>query len=151
MARRVLTVREGALRLLARREHSRGELRRKLRGKFGGEFAGEIEEVLGDLEGRGLLSDLRFARAYAREVAGRFAAGRVRAELRKREVGEEEIEAALGELGEEDELSRARGMVERRRGGGSERGERERVRLIRWLAGRGFSLETAKRAVEEKD
>ena len=150
MARRVLTVREGALRLLARREHSRGELRRKLRGKFGGEVAGEIEEVLGDLEGRGLLSDLRFARAYAREVAGRFAAGRVRAELRRREVGEEEIEAALGELGEEDELSRARGMVERRRGG-SEGGERERVRLIRWLAGRGFSFETARRAVEEKD
>lgn len=150
-----MTVRESALRLLARREHSRGELRRKLGEKFGRGFAGEIERELEDLAGRDLLSDLRFARAYAREVSGRFASRRIRAELQKRGVGADEIASALAELegdGDGDsELNRAREMVARRRrvGVDSEAEAKERARLIRWLAGRGFSFETAKRAVEQ--
>ena len=157
-----MTVRESALRLLARREHSRGELRRKLGEKFGREFAGEIERELDDLAGRDLLSDLRFARAYAREVSGRYAARRIRAELQKRGVGADEIASALAELegdgeggeggeGGDSELNRAREMVARRRrvGVDSEAEAKERARLIRWLAGRGFSFETAKRAVEQ--
>ena len=157
MARETPTVRGAALRLLSRREHSRGELRRKLTEKFGREFAGEIERTLDDLAGRDLLSDIRFARAYAREVCGKFAARRIRAELKKRGVGEDETESALAEIGmleadSESELARAREMIARRRradGEDSDSIARENARLMRWLAARGFSFETARRAVEK--
>ena len=150
-------VRESALRLLSRREHSREEMRRKLARKFGADFAGEIEAELGRLAGLDLLSDSRFALAYARSVSGRFAARRVRAELKRRGVGEAEIDSALAESGlaaaAEDggELARAREMIARRRRadlGDADAVRRENAKLMRWLTARGFGWETARRAVE---
>ena len=142
--------------MLSRREHSRGELRRKLRGKFGASAAAEIEGEWSRLEGLGILSDERFARAYARGAAARFGARRIRAELKQRGVGEEEIGSALAVVGmdsvdAEDELRRAREMAAKRRrtGGGDAEGVRkENARLARWLVARGFSFETARRAAE---
>ena len=160
MARKApMTVREAALRMLSRREHSRGELRRKLREKFGADETGAIEEELSRLEESGFLSDERFARAYARGVSSRFGARRIRMELKKRGVGEEEIELALAEVGmdgdnAEDELSRAREMAARRRRIGesdSESARKENARLARWLVARGFSFETARKATTEAE
>ena len=53
------TVEAAAVRLLAQREHSRGELGRKLVAK--GHEAETVDQTLADLETRGLLSDERFS------------------------------------------------------------------------------------------
>ena len=160
MARKPPTIRDAALKLLSRREHSREELRRKLAEKCGREAGGEIDSELGRLEELGLLSDLRFARAYAREVCGKFAARRVRAELKKRGVGDHEIQSALddagigGENSAESELARARELIARRRRADAEDPDsiaRENAKLMRWLATRGFSFDIARRAAAMED
>src|SRR6478735_6597394 len=64
------SLRARAMRFLARREHSREELRRKLSPKVAeGE---DLEAVLDDLAVRGWLSDTRFAELTARAKARRF-------------------------------------------------------------------------------
>ena len=74
-----------ALRLLARREHSALELRHKLASRNVDDAV--IDSLVAELAARGLLSDLRFADAYAR---GRYERGfgpvRIRAELQERGV-----------------------------------------------------------------
>ena len=80
-------IRNRALRLLSRREHSRLELERKLRGHDGPSQA--IDAVLDALEQEGLLHEDRFVEAY---VAERFDKGfgplRIRSELPTRGIGE---------------------------------------------------------------
>jgi energy-coupling factor transporter ATP-binding protein EcfA2 len=75
-----------ALRLLARREHSRAELARKLASEGSLE---EIASVLDQLEQAGLLSDRRFAEALVFSRAARFGAARLRHDLKARGVAEE--------------------------------------------------------------
>ncbi|WPL15987.1 Regulatory protein RecX [Thiorhodovibrio winogradskyi] len=80
-------LRNRALRLLGRREHSRLELERKLRGHDGPSPA--IDLVLDELEQEGLLHEDRFVEAY---VSERFDKGfgplRIRSELQTRGIGE---------------------------------------------------------------
>lgn len=86
--------RDSALRLLARREHSRAELQRKLASRG---LDGEgIETVLDSLEAQGCLCDERFADSFIR---ARMSAGygqlRIDRDLKSRGVASELIEAAL--------------------------------------------------------
>lgn len=76
-----------ALRLLARREHSREELRAKLAARsFPAE---EIDELLARLAEQRLQSDERYAEAYSRQrVTAGYGPLRIRAELRQRGVDE---------------------------------------------------------------
>jgi regulatory protein len=63
------SLRERALRLLARREHSRAEMLRKLR-EDGNED--ELAALLTRFEECGLLSDARFAEQFVSSRSGRF-------------------------------------------------------------------------------
>lgn len=78
-------LREGALRLLARREHTRWELRRKLlKRKWD---SGDVAAVLERLAREGLQSDRRFAEAHLRgRIERRYGPLRILAELRRRGV-----------------------------------------------------------------
>jgi len=58
-------IERAALRLLALREHSRGELRRKLGAC--GYAAAEVGRLIEDLADRGLVSDRRMAEVYVDE------------------------------------------------------------------------------------
>ncbi|MGZ9215147.1 MAG: hypothetical protein ACXW53_24920 [Candidatus Binatia bacterium] len=62
-ARGALSLRGRALRFLARREHSRAELRRKLLTED--VDAAALDSLLDDLESKKLLSDSRFAEMLA--------------------------------------------------------------------------------------
>jgi len=109
VARPQPTLRGRALQLLARREHSREELRRKLAahrgkddgkddGKDGGEASSvgaDIEALLDDLTARGWLSDARFAEQSIRAGARRYGPLRLAQRLRERGIGAEAIAAAL--------------------------------------------------------
>ena len=86
--------RNSAMRLLARREHSRAELRGKLVGR--GFENDSVEELLQGLEDQDLLSDERFAMSL---IASRAETGygpkRIDLELRNRGVSEELAREAL--------------------------------------------------------
>ena len=97
-------LRERALRLLARREHSRAELVRKL-GQAG--FAQhDIEALLDEFEEKNWLSDRRFAESYVADHRARAGSVKLAYDLRQRGVNETVIEDVLSE-NRDSELERA--------------------------------------------
>lgn len=125
------------MRFLARREHSREELRRKLQAKVAeGE---DLESVLDELARRGWLSDARFVEQVARAKARRFGPARLAHYLRARGVDDEAIAAGVRAAGEEGAASIA--TVWKSRFDAAPADERERARQVRFLQGRGFALE----------
>ncbi|MCZ6618003.1 MAG: regulatory protein RecX [Gammaproteobacteria bacterium] len=88
------SVRDRALRLLARREHSVHELLRKLRIKGGAEST--CLTVVEELAGLDLQSDGRFAEAYTHSrVSKGFGPMRIRQDLRQRGIEDELVEHQL--------------------------------------------------------
>lgn len=136
-----------ALGYLARREHSRAELRRKLVAHA--ESAGQLDGLLDDLEGKKLLSDRRFTEVMARSRGARFGAARVKQELRARGVADALVREAVGDLSH-TELQRAR-QVWRRKFDAPPADAAERARQMRFLAQRGFSAEVIRRVVRGGD
>jgi regulatory protein len=136
-----------ALGYLARREHSRAELRRKL--AVHAESAAQLDRLLDDLEAKKLLSDRRFTEVMARSRGERFGTARVRQELRAHGVGDPLVREAVGEL-TRTELQRAR-QVWRRKFDGPPADAAERARQMRFLAQRGFDAEVVRRVVGGTD
>jgi regulatory protein len=138
-------LRARAIRLLARREHSRAELMAKLSAHGSEE---EIDHVLNDLQGSGLLSDARFAEAWVRSRSGRDGLARLRQSLRQKGIGDELIAASVGEL--PDEQSRAR-EVWAKKFGAAPTDAREWAKQARFLQGRGFSVDVIRRLLKNTD
>jgi len=99
------SARDTAIGLLARREHSLGELRAKLGAR--GFAAGEIEAAIDGLVREGLASDSRFLEAF---IGSRIRKGqgptRIRAELRQRGIDGEAADAALAQACDWEALAR---------------------------------------------
>jgi regulatory protein len=131
------SLRERALRLLARREHTRRELARKLAAD--NEDSAGIERLLDELEGRGWLSETRVAEQLIHTRRNRFGIRRIERDLRGKGVSDDAVAAALTQL-KEGELEAARG-VWRRKFGRLPASAAERAKQIRFLQGRGFELE----------
>ena len=130
-------LRERALGLLSRREHSRLELRRKLAAHT--EDGAELETLLDDFEKRGWLSAQRFVEQVVHARSGRYGSRHVVHELREKGVAEELIEQALPGL-KERELETAR-AVWAKKFDAPPADARERARQMRFLQGRGFGLD----------
>ena len=137
------TLRSRALRLLAQREHARGELARKLARHSDDQHA--IETLLDELEQQDLLSHERFAQSLARRRGARYGTARIRQELREHGLDDETVAEQVREL-ERTELSRAREVWERRFGTPPE-DLAERARQSRFLAARGFTGEVIRRVL----
>ena len=138
------SLRERALRLLARREHARQELARKLAPHA--ESAEEIERLLDDLCARRLLSDERYVEMRMNARSARFGNARLAHELRTQGIAGELVDTALNET--TDELSRAREVWQRKFGALADTQDASgRARQIRFLMGRGFSGETIRRVL----
>ena len=136
-------LRQRAIRLLARREHSRAELTRKL-AAHGTEES--IANVLAQLETEGLLSDARAAAAYVRSHGGRFGAARLRQDLRARGIDPELATAEVGDLA--DEMERARD-VWAKKFAAAPADTLEWARQARFLQGRGFAAEVIRRLLKK--
>ena len=136
------TLRERALRLLARREHSRVELARKLAPHA--ESSEALELVLDELNAQGLLSDERYVEMRLRARAARLGNARLASELRRQGVSDELVSTALA--GSEDELARAQ-RVWQRKYGVTAADANQHARQMRFLLARGFSAETIRRVI----
>ena len=148
LSRRSLTgpkLRERALDLLSRRDHSRVELRQKLIQK--GAQVEEIGPLLDELEGLGYLDDRRFAENFVRFRAGK-AWGRRRygQELAKRGVDSEivkEILETTPELTYQSMDEKLRRLVERELSRG-----KEPDKVAASLARKGFALPAIRGAMQ---
>ena len=139
------SLRERAIRYLARRDHSRAELARKL-ADHGSPH--EIEEVLDRLTELGLLSDARFADAWVRGKAARFGTARLRHDLARRGVARDTVDAALAAEGAADEFARAR-QVWSTKFGRAPADARDWARQARFLQSRGFGAELIRKLLKE--
>lgn len=119
--------------MLARREHSRTELKRKLsRRAFDADV---IQVALDALESSGALSDERFVAAYIESRANRgFGPLRIAAELRERGVHASDSDLRAGY----DWRDRCQALRERRFGDAPAATRRDWQRQARFLSTRGF-------------
>lgn len=136
------SLRARALGYLARREHSRAELRRKLAAHA--ESAEMLDALLDELEKGRQLSDKRYAEARVVVRSGRYGNGRLAQELRQAGVDDEAIGLALASG--EDEMARCRAVWQKKFGvlPGT---LPERMKQERFLQYRGFSRDSIRQVL----
>lgn len=136
-------------RVLSRRVHRWT----RLTGKDAPEDAtARIAEAVAAAERVGLLNDAAFAAARTKSLRQRgWGARRIRAGLSAKGVARPEIDAALGDVSEEDELAAAQRYAERRRLGpwrdAALRAEK-RQKDIAALVRAGFAIGLARKVIE---
>lgn len=135
------TLKARALRLLARREHSREELARKL--AFHAQEGEDVEALLDELVKRGWLSDVRFAEQSIRAKSRRFGPLKLAQQLRAKGIDEETISRGFRAAAADGVSSME--AVWRSRFGVAAPDQRELARQARFLQGRGFPLEDVMR------
>ncbi len=145
--RREPSLRERALRLLARREHSRAELAKKL--QVHSRPGDDLEALLDDLSRRKLLSDERYAESRAHALSRKFGAARIAHELRARGLDKDLADKA-SKTARATELERAR-EVWRRKFRSAPKTREERARQMRFLQSRGFSFDAIRAVVTGAD
>ena len=133
--------------MLARREYSRQELARKLAPLT--ENPDEIPELLDDFERRGWLSESRVVEQVLASRRRRFGAQRIAHELREKGVSDAAIEGAQLQL-KDSELDAAR-AVWMKKFGVPPTNARDKARQMRFLQGRGFSLDVIRKLFRAND
>jgi regulatory protein len=147
MAAREISLRGRALAMLARREHTRAEMRRKL--SLHCEDPGQIEQLLDTLVARGWLSEARFAESRANALARKFGSLKIEHDLRSRGVSADVVEQTV-ERARKAELENCRAAWQTKFGA-LPQDAAERGRQMRFLAGRGFSAEAVRRILKTGD
>ena len=137
-------LRARALRLLARREHSRAELARKLAPHA--ESPQAIEAVLDLLLSKKQQSDERFASERARVLSRKYGAARIRQDLKARGVSKEIIDG----VSRSGEIEVARAILQRKYRAPATTPE-ERARRARFLQSRGFSFDIIRSLLSSRD
>jgi regulatory protein len=161
VAARPLSLKARALQWLAQREHSRVELQRKLlrlarqraveQAREAGDdapaadAAAEVDAVLDWLVANRYLSDTRFVESRVNARAARYGNLRIRHELGQHGAA---LDAATSERLNDSELARARAVWVRKYGGAPADTAVERARQMRFLAGRGFSVDVIRHVVQ---
>ncbi len=140
-------LRERALRLLARREHSRAELVRKL-GQAGF-VQNEIDPLLNEFEEKNWLSDRRFAESYVADHRARAGSVKLAYDLRQRGIDDGIIQAILSE-NRDSELDRAR-EVWRKKFPSASVSPPEKAKQMRFLQSRGFGIDVIRKVITACD
>ena len=137
--------RNSAMRLLARREHSRAELRGKLVGR--GFENDSVEELLQGLQDQDLLSDERFAMSLiASRAETGYGPNRISLELRNRGVSEELARDVLAKA-EVDWEERVTDQVAKKFGSNPVQTFPEWARRAKYLERRGFGQDAIRLAI----
>jgi regulatory protein len=132
-----LSLKGRAMRFLARREHSRAELRAKLLPHV--QENEDVDAVLDELEKHNWLSDVRAAGMMIDARRVRFGIQRIVHELRQKGIAEHLIDQAIPQL-KETEFDTAR-EVWQKRFGVFPRDQNEKAKQVRFMQSRGFGLD----------
>lgn len=132
-------IRMSAMDLLARREHSRRELKQKLKKRFNDETL--IEEQLDRLSDENLQSDARFAESFLRQRLSRgHGPVRIRQEMRQKGISDTEIEMAMA-AEQPDWCDLAEAAYRRKFGKLPPDDIKDKARRSRFMQYRGFALD----------
>jgi regulatory protein len=148
--RREVRAENVSMHALTRRGMSRWELEKTLLSR---ELDTDVVDAeLDRLEGVGLIDDAALAETFVRTQHDRKGLGRgaLTAELRRRHIGQEHIDAALEQVDDDDEQSRATELAVKRAGQLSSYDlETAKRRLHGFLARKGYSSGVVRAAVDE--
>ena len=133
-----------AVRMLARRDYSRAELRDRLARK--GIPRDDIESTLDELVAAGYLSDARYATAVVAQRAGRYGKRAIAHALREKGITAPDAQAAMAALVAGDELADAQALWQQKFGT-PPANERDKARQVRFLLSRGYGLSVALRVL----
>jgi regulatory protein len=167
MPPRPVSIKVRALQWLAQREHSRDEMRGKLlhllkrsspscadnaagtgalaASSLPSDAAAEVDALLDWLEAHGHLSQARFLESRVHARQSRFGNLRIRQELQQHGVA---LDADAQQALQHTEFDRAH-EVWRKKYGVTAEDATARVRQMRFLAGRGFSIDVVRRVVRQ--
>lgn len=136
-ADQVREIRDAAMRLLVRREHSRAELTRKLRS--GTRDPDVVESVLDELRENGLQSDQRYVESFIRRRASQgYGPERIGMELRQGKL-DGSLYTSLLKSTEFDWFEKMRAAWHKKFGAEPSTQLRDRQKQIRFLMYRGFA------------
>ncbi len=138
-------LRSRAIKLLARREHTRAELANKLAAHGTQE---EINAVIAELQACHLQSDTRFAESYVRSKAPRLGTLRLRYNMLTKGLDRELVESHLAAVDMPDDLARARSLWNRKFGA-APANTKEWTGQARFLQARGFASDTIRRLLKD--
>ena len=148
--RREVRAENVSMHALTRRGMSRWELEKTLLSRELDE--GVVEAELDRLEGVGLLDDAALAETFVRTKHDRKGLGRgaITAELRRRHIDQEHIDAALEQVDDDDEQTRATELAVKRAGQLSSYDlETAKRRLHGFLSRKGYSSAVVRAAIDE--
>ena len=149
LPRQYRTALDRAVAMLAMRAHSRGEIeQRLLRAHY---RPATVEMVLYKLEREGLLDDADFARQWAESrVHHKLGSRRIAQELKRKGVAAADIEEALSDIDEEQQLASAAALAEKAiaRAKPGEDPRKTAQRVTGMLARRGYSWDVAREAIQ---
>lgn len=141
----VVELRARALRLLARREHTRQELENKLSPHAGS--SEDLQGLIAGLKQKNQLSEERYAEERARRLSRKYGAARIRQDLKAKGVSEELVSRFSSSA---DELQKAKAILERKYRTPAATRE-ERAKRMRFLQGRGFSFDIIRSLLSSRD
>ena len=144
----LIQIRESALNMLARREHSQFELRQKLASRFK-EQAEEIENILLQLITDNYQSDQRFCESFIhfRQQKG-YGKMRITAELMQKGINTDLMEASFNLL-EVDWFELAYTLKRAKFGDTVSNDYKTRAKQYRYLQYRGFTSDQINYAIQE--
>ena len=141
----VVELRARALRLLARREHTRQELESKLSPHAG--TSDELNGLLAGLKQKNQFSEERYAEERARKLSRKYGAARIRQDLKAKGVSEELISRFSSS---ENEMQKAKEILERKYRTPAATRE-EKAKRMRFLQSRGFSSDIIFKLLSARD
>lgn len=142
-----VSLRVRAMRYLARREHTRAELRAKLLPHV--EEGEDVDAVLDELEKHNWLSDSRAAELIVNSRRGRFGAQRIAHEMRQKGLSDDLVGQALPQL-RETELEAARDVWQKKFGE-LPQDQKEKARQVRFLQSRGFAMDVVMKVLRHEE
>ncbi len=142
-----LSLKGRALRLLASREQSRGELEKKLQQYE--ESPGQLAQVLDELQAKDFISEARVVESVINRRQAKLGASRIRQELFSKGIDKEAVVEAMQGL-KATELDRARELWQRKfaaKSDGQPPDRTAQAKQMRFLAARGFSGDAIRRVM----
>lgn len=139
------TLRSRAIKLLARREHTRAELLAKLAAHGTPE---EISALVNQLATSNLQSDARFAESFIRAKASRSGSLKLRHGMLGKGLSKTLVDSQLAAADMPDELTRAKALWVRKFAA-TPGSAKEWARQARFLQSRGFSTDIIRHILKE--
>lgn len=132
--------------LLQKQDRTEANLRSKL--KEGGYPAFVIDEAIAYIASFGYIDDKRYAASYIRFYQSSKSKQRIKQDLMAKGVPVDFIEECLESEYEEDELDMVLKLLEKKHYDSETATYQDKAKLYRFLAGRGFSSDTIKKALD---